>query len=313
MEKSFDIIIIGGGPSGMTAGIYAARAGMKVLLIEKIGMGGQVALTSTIANYPGLANVEGIDLSMKMFEQMTALGVETVFAMVDSVDMDGEQKSVLAGGVTYTSRAIIISMGATSRGLGVKGEKELTGRGVSYCAVCDGAFFRGKTVAVVGGGNTALQDAIYLNNMAGKIYLIHRRDGFRADDAVQTEFNHLRGAEDSKIVAKLGFVVEEIKGESRVEGVVLREIATGKTEEIAVDGVFVAVGRNPNTDLLDGKITLDNGYIVVDDEMQTNISGVFSCGDINKKKLRQIATAIADGAIAGTSASVFVKKSKRGA
>lgn len=312
METSFDIIIIGGGPSGMTAGIYASRAGMKVLLIEKMGMGGQVALTSTIANYPGVANVEGIDLSMKMFDQMTALGVQTVFATVDSIDFGEEQKSVIAGGVTYTSRAIIISMGATSRGLGVKGEKELTGRGVSYCAVCDGAFFRGKTVAVVGGGNTALQDAIYLNNMAGKIYLIHRREEFRADEAVQVEFNHLRGAEDSKITTKLGYVVEEICGENRVQSMVLRKIEDGETEEIAVDGVFVAVGRNPNTDLLDGKITLDNGYIVVDDEMRTNIPGVFSCGDINKKKLRQIATAISDGAIAGTSASAFVKKAKRG-
>lgn len=311
MENEFDIIIIGGGPSGMTAGIYSARAGMKVLLIEKMGMGGQVALTSTIANYPGLANVEGIDLSMKMFEQMTALGVKTVFLTVDKIDFEGTKKSVTAGGVTYFGTAIILSMGATSRGLGVKGEKEFTGRGVSYCAVCDGAFFRGKTVAVVGGGNTALQDVIYLNGVAGKVYLIHRRNEFRAEDSVQEEFNRLLNAPDSKITAKLGFVVEQIKGDQRVNGVILRNLETFTLEEIAVDGVFVAVGRNPNTEILDDKIALDNGYIIVDENMQTNIAGVFASGDINRKKLRQIATAISDGAIAGTNASVYVKKIKK--
>ncbi len=311
MENEFDIIIIGGGPSGMTAGIYSARAGMRVLVIEKMGMGGQVALTSTIANYPGLRDVEGIDLSMKMYEQMTALGVQTVFATVDKIDFDGKLKSVTAGGVTYTSTVIILSMGATSRGLGVKGEKEFVGRGVSYCAVCDGAFFRNKTVAVIGGGNTALQDAIYLNNMAGKIYLVHRRAEFRAEDSVQAEFSRLTSADDSKIVTKLGYVVEEISGENRVGSMILRNIETGETEQIAVDGIFVAVGRNPNTELLDDKITLDNGYIVVDENMQTNIPGVFASGDINRKKLRQIATAISDGAIAGTNASIFVKKMKK--
>lgn len=311
MENEFDIIIIGGGPAGMTAGIYSARAGMRVLVIEKMGMGGQVALTSTIANYPGVKDVEGIDLSMKMFEQMTALGVKTVFAAVDKIDFDGKMKSVTASGVTYSSPAIILSMGATSRGLGVKGEKEFIGRGVSYCAVCDGAFFRNKTVAVIGGGNTALQDAIYLNNMAGKIYLVHRRAEFRAEDSVQAEFSRLAGAENSKIVTKLGCVVEEVTGDGRVSGMVLRNIETGETEQVAVDGIFVAVGRNPNTELLDDKITLDNGYIVVDENMQTNIPGVFASGDINRKKLRQIATAISDGAIAGTNASVYVKKVKK--
>ncbi len=311
MDTNFDIIIVGGGPSGMTAGIYASRAGMKVLLIEKMGMGGQVALTSTIANYPGLANIEGIDLSMKMYEQMTNLGVETLFATVDELKLGDKIKYVRAGGVTYSSYAIILSMGATSRGLGVNGEKEFTGRGVSYCAVCDGAFFRNKTVAVIGGGNTALQDAIYLNSLAGKIYLIHRRDEFRAEDSVISEFNKICKETDTKITTKLGYVVDQIKGEGVVKSVVLRNLDNQEFEEIAVDGVFVAVGRNPNTDLLDDQIKLDNGYIIVDENMQTNITGVFASGDINRKKLRQIATAIADGAIAGTSASVFVKQIKK--
>jgi len=311
MDTNFDIIIVGGGPSGMTAGIYASRAGMKVLLIEKMGMGGQVALTSTIANYPGLANIEGIDLSMKMYEQMTNLGVETLFATVDELKLGDKIKYVKAGGVTYSSYAIILSMGATSRGLGVNGEKEFTGRGVSYCAVCDGAFFRNKTVAVIGGGNTALQDAIYLNSLAGKIYLIHRRDEFRAEDSVISEFNKICKETDTKITTKLGYVVDQIKGDGVVKSVVLRNLDNQQLEEIEVDGVFVAVGRNPNTDLLDDQIKLDNGYIIVDENMQTNITGVFASGDINRKKLRQIATAIADGAIAGTSASVFVKQIKK--
>lgn len=313
MDKDFDIIIVGGGPSGMTAGIYAARAGMRVLLIEKMGMGGQVAMTSTIANYPGIADVEGIQLSTQMYEQMTALGVQTVFATVDNIEFDGEQKAVFAGGVTYHSPAIILSMGAAARGLGVPGEKELIGRGVSYCAVCDGAFFRGKTVAVVGGGNTALQDVIYLNSLAGKVYLIHRRHEFRADDAVQAQFRQLLSAPDTKIETRLGCVVDAVEGDGRVNGVVLRDIDTSSTERVAVDGVFLAVGRTPNTELLDGRITTDGGYIVVDEDMQTNIAGVFASGDITKKKLRQIATAISDGAIAGTNASIYVKKHKKGA
>ena len=311
MEDNFDIIVIGGGPAGMTAGIYAARAGMKVLVIEKMMVGGQVALTSTIANYPGLANVDGMDLSMKMHQQMTELGVVTQYATVDSIDFYGEPKSVVASGVTYYAPAIILSMGATSRGLGVPGEKEFAGRGVSYCAVCDGAFFRNKTVVVVGGGNTALQDAIYLNNIVDKVYLVHRRAEFRADDAVIKEFEALRATPDSKIECKLGYTVQKIEGEGKVSNIVLRNLDNQELESIATDGIFVAVGRSPNTELLDDQITLENGYIVVDESMQTNIEGVFASGDINRKKLRQIATAISDGAIAGTNASAFVKKLKK--
>lgn len=311
MEDNFDIIVIGGGPAGMTAGIYAARAGMKVLVIEKMMVGGQVALTSTIANYPGLANVDGMDLSMKMHQQMTELGVVTQYATVDSIDFYGEPKRVVASGVTYYAPAIILSMGATSRGLGVPGEKEFAGRGVSYCAVCDGAFFRNKTVVVVGGGNTALQDAIYLNNIVDKVYLVHRRAEFRADDAVIKEFEALRATPDSKIECKLGYTVQKIEGEGKVSNIVLRNLDNQELESIATDGIFVAVGRSPNTELLDDQITLENGYIVVDESMQTNIEGVFASGDINRKKLRQIATAISDGAIAGTNASAFVKKLKK--
>lgn len=311
MDTNFDIIIIGGGPSGMTAGIYAARAGMKVLLIEKAGVGGQVAITGAIANYPGFKMIDGMQLSMQMFEQMTDLGVQTVFGAVDTVEMKDDIKQVVANGVTYFAPAIILSMGAHSRGLDVEGEKKFIGRGVSYCAVCDGAFFRNKTVAVVGGGNTALEDAIYLSNLVQKVYLIHRRQEFRADQSVIDEFYELVNKEGSNIELKLENVVEEVKGQNKVENLVLRNVLTQQKEEVAVDGVFVAIGRNPNTELLNEAVALENGYIVVNEAMETSIKGVFASGDITKKSLRQIATAISDGAIAGTNASNYVKKYKK--
>ena len=312
MQTNFDIIIIGGGPAGMTAGIYSARAGMQVLLIEKNSIGGQVSLTGSIANYPGFKKIDGFELSQNMFEQMTALGVETLFGSVDEINLADEIKTVKVGGVTYSAYSIILSMGANSRGLDVTGEKNFIGKGISYCAVCDGAFFKNKIVAVVGGGNTALEDAVYLAPIVQKLYLIHRRKEYRADQTAIDEFEKLLDKQNSNITAKLGYVVEEIKGQERVQSLVLRNVETQEREELDVDGVFVAIGRNPNTELLNDAITLDNGYVVVDDTMKTNVAGVYAAGDIVKKNLRQIATAISDGAIAGTNASNFVKKFKKG-
>ncbi len=312
MQTNFDIIIIGGGPAGMTAGIYSARAGMQVLLIEKNSIGGQVSLTGSIANYPGFKKIDGFELSQNMFEQMTALGVETLFGSVDEINLADEIKTVKVGGVTYSAYSIILSMGANSRGLDVTGEKNFIGKGISYCAVCDGAFFRNKIVAVVGGGNTALEDAVYLAPIVQKLYLIHRRKEYRADQTAIDEFEKLLDKQNSNITAKLGYVVEEIKGQERVQSLVLRNVETQEREELDVDGVFVAIGRNPNTELLNDAVTLDNGYVVVDDTMKTNVTGVYAAGDIVKKNLRQIATAISDGAIAGTNASNFVKKFKKG-
>ena len=312
MQTNFDIIIIGGGPAGMTAGIYSARAGMQVLLIEKNSIGGQVSLTGSIANYPGFKKIDGFELSQNMFEQMTALGVETLFGSVDEINLADEIKTVKVGGVTYSAYSIILSMGANSRGLDVTGEKNFIGKGISYCAVCDGAFFRNKIVAVVGGGNTALEDAVYLAPIVQKLYLIHRRKEYRADQTAIDEFEKLLDKQNSNITAKLGYVVEEIKGQERVQSLVLRNVETQEREELDIDGVFVAIGRNPNTELLNDAVTLDNGYVVVDDTMETNVAGVYAAGDIVKKNLRQIATAISDGAIAGTNASNFVKKFKKG-
>ena len=312
MQTNFDIIIIGGGPAGMTAGIYSARAGMQVLLIEKNSIGGQVSLTGSIANYPGFKKIDGFELSQNMFEQMTALGVETLFGSVDEINLADEIKTVKVGGVTYSAYSIILSMGANSRGLDVTGEKNFIGKGISYCAVCDGAFFRNKIVAVVGGGNTALEDAVYLAPIVQKLYLIHRRKEYRADQTAIDEFEKLLDKQNSNITAKLGYVVEEIKGQERVQSLVLRNVETQEREELDIDGVFVAIGRNPNTELLNDAVALDNGYVVVDDTMETNVAGVYAAGDIVKKNLRQIATAISDGAIAGTNASNFVKKFKKG-
>ncbi len=306
----YDVIIIGGGPSGMTAGIYATRAGAKTLLIEKAGVGGQVAITNSIANYPGFKNVDGFTLSQNMFEQMTELGVETVFASVDKVSLSGKIKEVVAGGVTYQAKSIILSMGAYSRGLGVPNEKKFVGKGLSYCAVCDGAFFKDQTVAVVGGGNTALGDVLYLAPIVKKLYLIHRRQGFRADDATLKKLDELLGSEQNNIELKLDRVAVEIVGTDKVEGLVLRNVVSNETETLPLSGVFVAIGRNPNTEMLDGTVTLDNGYIVVNEQMETNLAGVYAAGDITKKSLRQIATAISDGAIAGTNAAMYAKKSR---
>ena len=308
MQTNYDVIIIGGGPAGMTAGIYASRAGASVLMIEKSGVGGQVAITSNIANYPGFKNVDGFVLSQNMFEQATALGVETIFAQADKLLLDGKEKQVIANGVTYTAHAIILSMGAYSRGLDVSNEKKFIGKGISYCAVCDGAFFRNKTVAVVGGGNTALQDVIYLSPIASKVYLIHRREGFRADQVVVDEFEKL--CKTANVEKCLNYVTENVEGGERVEKIILRNVLDGSIKTLDVDGVFVAIGRNPNIELLDGKIDLSNGYIKVNAQMETNIAGVFAGGDIVDKNLRQIATAISDGAIAGTNAALYAKKNK---
>ena len=307
----YDLIIIGGGPAGMTAGIYAARAGLKVLLLEKAGVGGQVAQTSEIANYPGFASIDGFSLAQNMFEQMTALGVETIFNAVDKVDFSSNPKTVIAGGVTYSATSIILSMGASSRGLGVPSERKFIGRGVSYCATCDGNFFRGKDVVVVGGGNTALQDVIYLAPLVKSVTLVHRREGFRADEVTLAEFRKLLDAESTNVYQSLNKVVVDVLGENKVSAVRVRDVMSGHESEISCDGVFVAIGMNPQSDFLDGSIELDaQGYIMVNDDMSTNIPGVFGAGDVTHKSLRQVATAVSDGAIAGTQASIFVKRNR---
>lgn len=308
---NYDLIIIGGGPAGMTAGIYAARAGLKVLLLEKAGIGGQVAQTSMIANYPGFASIDGFSLAQNMFEQMTNLGVETIFSPADKLDLVSNPKTVVAGGVTYSAPSVILSMGASSRGLGVPSERKFIGRGVSYCATCDGNFFRNKDVVVVGGGNTALQDVLYLAPLVHSVTLVHRREGFRADEITLAEFRRLLNTENTNLSQQLNKVVVDVLGDTKVSGVSIRDVNTGEISTINCDGVFVAIGMNPQSEILDCCVELDaQGYIMVNDDMSTNIPGVFAAGDVTHKSLRQVATAVSDGAIAGTQASIYVKRNR---
>ncbi len=310
MNENYDVIIIGSGPSGMTAGIYALRAGLSVLVFEKMAVGGQTALTQKIENYPGFSEISGFDLAENMYNQLVMLGGKVVFKEVESIVIKDGVKSVLAGGLTYNASAIILSMGASSRPLGTNEDKKFLGKGLSYCAVCDGAFFRDKVVAVVGGGNSALQDIEYLSGIAKEIIHINRRAEFRAD-AVNTE-NYLKLLQSQKIKQFFGFVIEKLEGEDKLKSIVIKNIKTNEKLIIDVDGLFVAIGRVPQTEIIQGVKLDEFGYIEVDKDMKTNLEGIFACGDITSKTLRQISTAVGDGAIAGTSASVYVKKLKKG-
>lgn len=311
MEKQFDVIVIGCGPAGMTAALYAKRAGLDVAIFEKAQVGGQISVTEKVANYPGFTSVNGADLSQKMFEQVLENQIPVEFAEVTCVDLNKQIKTVVADGITYGCKALILSMGAKARELGVDGEAQFCGKGVSYCAVCDGGFYRNKTVALIGGGNTAIEDIVYLSNLATKIYHIHRRNEFRAENAVVLEYNNIRKQNPEKIEQFLGYTVSKIQGDKKVESIKIKNAADGTERELKVDGVFVAVGRVPQTEFLNGQVELKDGYIVVDEKMQTNIDGVFAAGDICVKSLRQIVTATSDGAIAATNANNYIKQLKK--
>lgn len=296
----YDIAIIGGGPAGLTCAIYSARGGMKTVLIEKMGIGGQVALTDKIDNYPGVPNIEGIELGMKMAKQVEGFGVDIVYDEVSEIDIDNKIIKTL-----YTdeirAKAIVLCMGSSAKKLGVSGEEKLIGRGVGYCAVCDGAFFKGKTVAVVGGGNAAVEDAMYLTRFAKKVYIIHRRDQFRASKILSDAILH------SEVEILWNTVIRSINGDDRVKGITIENIATKEIKELPIDGVFISVGQQPKTELVKDKISLDiNGYIITDENMHTSAKGVFAAGDLRVKSFRQIVTATADGAIASLSAGHYL-------
>ncbi|MBQ3834476.1 MAG: thioredoxin-disulfide reductase [Elusimicrobia bacterium] len=304
----FDVIIIGGGPSGMTAAIYASRARLKTLLIEKAGCGGQIAITDHLENYPGFEEgINGFELAVKMEKQARTFGAEIVYGEVSSLQLTGETKKVvLANNKEYETKTVIIASGANFRKLGCPGEQEFIGKGVSYCATCDGPFFRNKEIAVVGGGDSALQEALYLTKFASKVNLIHRRNEFRAAKILQEKV-----LAESKINVIYDSVVEEISGNpvGSVENVKLRNVKTGEISQLAVNGVFVFVGWLPNTAFLkDSGIKLnDAGYIVTDDNMKTSLEGVFACGDVREKILRQVVTACGDGAVAAISAQHYLE------
>jgi thioredoxin reductase (NADPH) len=301
---NYDTIIIGGGPAGLSAGIYAMRARLKTVMVEKYLPGGQMVVTDFVENYPGFPEgVGGPDLSAAMELQARGLGLEIMSAEVTAVDFTGEEKIVTTSDGEIRAPTIILATGATPRRLGVHGEGRLTGKGVSYCATCDGAFFRDKEIAVIGGGNTAIQDAVFLTRFANKLTIVHRRNALRATKILQE-----RAFKNPKIDFAWNSVVAEIKGEHKVESIVLKNVGDSSERALLVDGVFVLIGTHPNTDFLHGIVTLDPaGYIITDEEMATNVPGVYAAGDCRRKSLRQMVTAASDGAIAAVAAEQYIE------
>lgn len=293
MEKVYDLIIIGSGPAGLAAAIYAQRAKLDTLVLEKEYIsGGQVVNTYEVDNYPGIPGISGLELGMKMREHADKLGAEFKVAEVTDINIEENVKAVVTEEEIFYTKTIIAAMGAKHRRLDVKGEAELAGMGVSYCATCDGAFFRGRTVAVVGGGDVAVEDAIFLARGCEKVYLIHRRDSLRAAKALQES---LFSYDNVEII--WDSVVTRINGEDHVESVTVENVKIENTKNIPVDGVFIAVGTQPNSEILRGVVELDEkGYVKAGEEGVTNVKGIFAAGDIRTKMLRQIITAASDGA-----------------
>lgn len=288
----YDVIIIGAGPAGLSAGIYAARGGLKVAILENRSVGGQAQTAHEIQNYPGVKAIGGFDLCYAMMEQCTSFGVDFVFDNIRSCDLQNK-KITLSGGDELNAKFIIIATGASPRKLGVENENRFLGKGVSYCATCDGAFFKGKTVAVIGGGNTAVEDALYLEKLASKVYLVHRRDALRADKILCDRL------EKSNVQAIWNSVVQNLDGKDNLSQMTLKNVKTDTLTAVSVDGVFVAIGQLPESNLFDDIQKTSEGYIVTDEKMRTNIDGVFAVGDVREKALRQVVTACADGALAG--------------
>ena len=293
MLHIYDTVILGGGPAGYTAALYAARAGFDTLLVEQMAAGGQMTLTGDIDNYPGFEEgIDGFTLGMKMQQGAERFGAKTEYAQVLDVELGETPKKIITTSGDFLARTVIIATGANPRELGIDGEKELIGKGVHYCAHCDGRFYKDKCVAVIGGGNSAAADALYLSRLAKKVFLIHRRDTLRA-----TKIYHdpLMKAENLEFV--WNSTVSQFLTAERLKGVMVNN--GGAEKKIECDGVFVSIGRNPATDFLKGKINLDdNGYIISDETTKTNIQGVFAVGDVRTKPLRQVVTAVSDGAVA---------------
>lgn len=295
MQKVYDTVIIGGGPGGYTAALYAARAGLHVLVVERLGAGGQMALTQEIDNYPGFAEgVDGFTLGQNMKQGAERFGAETLAAEVTAVSLKGEIKQLHTTKGVVQAKTVIVATGVTPKKLGVPEETELTGLGVSYCGHCDGMFYRGKTVVVVGGGNSAVAEALFLSRLAQKVILIHRRDTLRA-----TKIYHKQLLAAPNVEIRWNSQVTKLLHGERLTGIIIKNTQTGEESEISCQGLFVSVGRNPATDLFSQELELDSsGYIVADETTKTNLPGVYAVGDVRTKKLRQIVTATADGAVA---------------
>lgn len=305
----YDMIIVGGGPGGYTSALYAARAGFNVLVLEKFSAGGQMALTHQIDNYPGFEDgIDGFSLADKMKKQAERFGARSENAEVIKVNLTVNPKEIETAKGTFLSKTVLLAAGANPRELGVDKESELIGRGVAYCASCDGMFYRGKTVVVVGGGNTAAADAILLSRIAKKVIIIHRRDTLKA-----TRIYHEPLMNAENVEFKWDSTVTELLYEDKITGVKIKNVKTGEESIIDCDGVFVSVGRKPATDFLGSQLDLDeNGYIIADETTKTSIPGVYAVGDIRTKQLRQVVTAVSDGAMAVHSAEEYLAEEHKG-
>ena len=304
-KKVYDMIVIGGGPGGYTAALYAARAGLSVAVVEKLSAGGQMMLTHTIDNYPGFTDgVEGFELSMNMQQQAQRFGAETVYAEVTKLELESDPKVVVTGEEQYLARTVVLSTGAGPKMLGLPMEQELTGQGVHYCAACDGMFYRGKTVVVVGGGNSAVADALVLSRLAKKVILVHRRDTLRA-----TKVYHETLMQAENVEFMWNSTVTELLSSGRFTGLRVKNLQTGAEQEIACDGVFISIGRTPASALVAGQIELDeSGYIIAGESTATSLPGVYAVGDVRTKQVRQIVTAVSDGAVAAHMAEEYLAK-----
>ncbi len=303
MEKIYDIVIIGGGPAGYTAALYGARAGHSTLLVEKMTVGGQMTETGDIDNYPGFpSGIDGITLGMNMQAGAERFGAETLYDEVTEVNLAGDPKKITtAFSGEVLARSVIIATGAGPRRLGLEGEDDLVGQGIHYCAHCDGRFYKGRTVIVVGGGNTAVGDALYLANLCERVYLVHRRDSFRASKVLS---DALLKAENIEILYDSR--AASLISDGALRGLTVENLKTGERKELLADAVFVSIGRVPATSLFEGQLELDGGYIPAGEDTKTSLSGVFAAGDVRTKALRQVITAAADGAVAAHLAGEYL-------
>jgi len=305
-EDSADIIIIGAGTAGLSAAVYALRAGCSVIILENNVQGGQIITTDSVENYPGIKNISGFDFAQGLVAQAKGFGARLLRRQIAELLLEGEEKIIITNKEKIKAKAVIIATGASHRHLGCPGEDRLGARGVSYCATCDGALYREKDVMVVGGGNTALMDALFLANMCRKVYLVHRRDAFRGE---QISAKAVEAAENIEIL--YNSVVDEFLGEDKLAAARIKNVQTAEMKDVAIDAVFIAVGLAPENVFLADQIALDeSGYVIAGEDCRTNLEGVWVAGDTRTKELRQLITAAADGAVAGSGAAEYVVKNK---
>ena len=306
-KKVFDCIILGAGPAGLSCALYAIRSGLKTAIIDVSAIGGTPANYCEIENYLGFGKIQGYELCERFENHIDEFEVEKFpYEEIQSIDLVSEDKKIITLNGEFSAKTVIIAVGAKNKKLNVKGENDFIGRGVSYCAVCDGAFYKDKVVAVVGGGNSALEEAIYLTQHAKKVYLIHRRDSFRADKIIQDKLYS-----NKKIELVLNSTVDEILGDNKVNGVVVKSVNSDKKSKIKIDGIFPYIGLEPNIEQFGAQLKLDeSGFIITDEFMKTNIDGVYAIGDVRKTPLRQVITAVSDGAVAGVEASKYLMNLK---